>query len=163
MFDSLPEFDNEFDDKTNFHGDDVFHPAGTRPTSDWEAIIRDAGDYVRPGDQLRGRILDAVSNRRQRRQRWRRCFGTLTLATSALLCLIVVGHIGRAIVPRGRSVSDLHEQAAARASSEGIAWEWALTEVVYDWRRSGSAKAVQTGYRHHNADAGNVKDRGGSR
>jgi len=112
-------------------------------TDSWESVIRDAGDYVRPGDQLRGRILDAVSNRRQRRQRWQRYFGGLTLATVAMLFLVMIGQAGLAIAPRGRSTSDLHDQATRRAVVEGVAWEWALTEVVYDWRRSGAAKSLQ--------------------
>ncbi|TWT75413.1 hypothetical protein [Allorhodopirellula solitaria] len=102
---------------------------------DIENLIRDAGDYVRPGDQLRARILEQVDERRQRRRLWQRLVGGVVFTTTVAWLLLVVGQIGVQVAPHGRSASDLHEQASRRANIEGIGWEWALTEVIYDWRR----------------------------
>ena len=110
----------------------------SRTQSEWEALIRDAGSYVRPGDQLRPRILDAVSQRRQRRSVWQRCLGSFALACTAIVAIVIAGEFGRGFAPQGRSANDLQQQATARAITEGVAWEWALTDVVYDWRRPTS-------------------------
>ncbi len=125
MFDS--DATNPFDDDRD--------ESCSRNQFEWETLIRDAGGYVRPGDQLRPRILDAVSQRRQRRSVWQRCFGSFALACTAIVAIVIAGEFGRAITPQGRSANDLQQQATTRAISEGVAWEWALTEVVYDWRR----------------------------
>ena len=129
MFDS--------DDSDPFYDNDRGESC-SRNQSEWETLIRDAGSYVRPGDQLRPRILDAVSQRRQRRSIWQRCLGSFALACTAMVAIVIAGEFGRAIAPQGRSANDLQQQATTRAISEGVAWEWALTEVVYNWRRSTS-------------------------
>lgn len=139
MFDSLPDFDNGHDDCARFPSGDPFSDVRPAGASNWENLIRDAGDYVRPGDQLRGRILDAVSTRRRRRRGWRRSLAAITLATSAVLVLILLGNLMVTFVPHGRSASELHEQANVRAGAQGVAWEWALTDVLYDWRRKGTS------------------------
>lgn len=100
-----------------------------------ERLIRDAGDYVRPGDQLRARILEQVAQKRERRRMWQSLVGGLVFTTTVAALLLFVGQIGLRVAPQGRSASDVHDQAVRRASAEGIGWEWALTEVIYDWRR----------------------------
>ncbi|MCM2371531.1 PTS sugar transporter subunit IIC [Aporhodopirellula aestuarii] len=150
MFDPYPThrtgdhskpFNDEFE---NLFGDESLGPDSINMSlhgdSDLEDLIRGAGNYVRPGDQLRARILESVAHRRERRYMWQRFFGGFALATTVVLALVIIGQIGLAIAPRGRTASDLQRQAARRANADGVAWEWALTEVVYDWRRSTTGR-----------------------
>ncbi len=122
---------------------------------DIEGLIRDARNYVRPGELLRARILEQVTQRRERRRLWQRLFGGVVFSSAVAALLLVVGQIGLRVTPHGRSASDIHDQAAKRASVEGIGWEWALTEVIYDWRRPPSSSS--------NAASGhlNLNDAGG--
>lgn len=129
-------------------GGNMFDPL-YRSDFDIENLIRDAGDYVRPGDQLRARILEKVARRRQRRQLWQRLVGGLVCTTTVAALLLIVGEIGLRVAPQGRSAGDVHDQAVRRASMEGIGWEWALTEVIYDWRRP-SASPVNSSSRQPN-------------
>ncbi|MFG0289234.1 MAG: hypothetical protein ACF8CQ_13735 [Rhodopirellula sp. JB044] len=131
-----------FDEMKELYGDDRRRPHFADETIhngvELEELIRGAGRYVRPGDQLRARILERVSQRRERRRIWQRVLGGFTLSCTIALALIVIGRSAMTFMPRGPSSSDLHSQATRRANADGVAWEWALTEVVYDWRRSAA-------------------------
>ncbi|MBB3204262.1 hypothetical protein FHS27_000026 [Rhodopirellula rubra] len=147
MFDPSPPNRNRhnsfYNEMNDLFGEDLREPHFTDEAShdgqDLEDLIRGAGHYVHPGDQLRARILESVNCRRERRHMWQRFFGGFALATTVVLALIIIGQIGLAVTPRGRTASDLQHQATRRANADGVAWEWALTEVVYDWRRSAAA------------------------
>ncbi|EMI54724.1 hypothetical protein [Rhodopirellula sallentina] len=131
-----------FDEMKELYGDDSHGPHFADETIhngvELEELIRGAGRYVRPGDQLRARILERVSHRRERRRIWQRVLGGFTLSCTIALALIIIGRSAMTFMPRGPSSSDLHSQATRRANADGVAWEWALTEVVYDWRRSAA-------------------------
>lgn len=125
-----------------------------------ERLIRDAGDYVRPGDQLRARILEQVAQKRERRRMWQRLVGGLVFTTTVAALLLFVGQIGLHVAPQGRTASDVHDQAVRRASVEGIGWEWALTEVIYDWRRPPSSPTSSSFQQRKHSDVRDLNDVG---
>lgn len=115
-----------------------------------ESLIRGAGTYVRPGDGLRGDILESVRVDVERKSRWRRWLASASVAASLMMVVVISGSMLLAVVPRGRTADELFAQAArhesnaqptrsANFSEAGTRLQWALSEVFHDWRRGGGA------------------------
>lgn len=113
-----------------------------------ESLIRGAGDYVRPGDKLRGDILESVRVDVERKSRWRRWLASAGVAASLMMVVVISGSMLLSAVPRGRTADELFAQASGSepslfplqkpsVSEAGTRLQWALSEVFHDWRRSG--------------------------
>lgn len=107
-------------------------------SADWDelaALVRDAGDYVGVSPQLRPRVVEAVSRVLARRRAVYRlgCAAAVSLALTAGLAAI--GQRWQPLTPpRGVTSEQLHRWAGERAKSAGVGFEWALADVVTDWR-----------------------------
>ncbi|TWT95026.1 hypothetical protein [Neorhodopirellula pilleata] len=109
-------------------------------------LLRNAGNYIRPRDELRASILECVRDGVDRKHRRRRWFFSFSAASGVMAMTLVVGGLGLSLVPRGRTADELFSQATRRAhvarqtntigvSESGTSWQWALSEVFADWRR----------------------------
>ena len=113
-----------------------------------ESLIRGAGNYMRPGDNLRGDILESVRVDVERKSRWRRWLASAGVAASVMMVVAISGSMLLSAVPRGRTADELFAQASGSEpslvplqqtsiSEAGTRLQWALSEVFHDWRRSG--------------------------
>ena len=104
-----------------------------------EEVVRGAGSYVQPSDDLRPKTLEAARSDRSRRTRHRR------LASIALsLVLLAVTGLPEAILSPGKTPSnhpaqrvrdfDLHKQASLGTLHEGFEPAWALLEAFMQLR-----------------------------
>ena len=100
-----------------------------------ESIVRTAGGYVRPTDDLRPNTLEAVQDAcLQRRTNFR--FGGLAvfivlLAATGFPGFLFSSHLGPAFVQS----SELHRRAAENALQSSVGSHWALYEVFSQLRR----------------------------
>jgi len=111
-----------------------------------EDLLRDAGNYIRPRDELRASILECVRDGVDRKHRHRRWLFSFSAAGGVMAMTLLVGGLGLSLVPRGRTADELLSQASRRAhverqsnaigvSESGTSFQWALSEVFSDWRR----------------------------
>lgn len=111
-----------------------------------ESLIRGAGHYIRPGDKLRGDILESVRVDVERKNRWRRWLASAGVAASLMMVVVISASMLLSAVPQGRTADDLFAQASgseptlfplqtSSISESGTRWQWALSEVFHDWRR----------------------------
>lgn len=105
-----------------------------------EAIVRAAGGYVQPTDDLRPSTLEAAREACTKR-RWNFRIGTLA---SAVILMAVFGLPGQALstgAGQNKRVSqairgfDLHRQASLRIVHAGFDTSWAMYEAFADLRK----------------------------
>ncbi|WP_428306265.1 hypothetical protein [Lacipirellula sp.] len=107
--------------------------------SDWqqryddvEAMLKGAGDYVQPSDDLRPQVIEAARTIRgeQRGKRWVRRFAfAATILGAAVTLYIGPGNQGL----KGVDSDDLHRQAALKSSGAG-SLGWGLVQALIDLR-----------------------------
>ena len=106
-----------------------------------EGVVRAAGTYVRPTEDLRPRTLEAARSEGKQRVRNRR-FGSLALS---LVLLAVTGLPGLLLTPRESPPDDparlvreynLHQQASLRSLRAGLDPTWAIYEAFLQLRNS---------------------------
>jgi Tfp pilus assembly protein PilN len=109
--------------------------------NDVEALVRAAGGYVHPSEELRPRVLEAARaesrERRAQRQIWHLA---IVIALLGALSTAIVGH-WRAAAPYSSapySASLLQMQANAR-QAEGSDAGWSMVESFTDLRRRQAA------------------------
>lgn len=128
-----------------------------------DEMVKMAGNYIRPREALRARVLEGVRSRIERKCRWHRWLCSAG-ASGGLMILVVIGmSFGIAMMPRGRTADDLWMQAKGRAtwqatdptqsrigavnpvspvnavnavdaSDSHSGLDWAIMEVFADWR-----------------------------
>lgn len=108
--------------------DSEFSPDDYRPIVQ---AIRQAGNYVRPSDDLRPRIIEAAKDQRGQ-QRVRRtasgmmlAFGLLILVTTPSMKLIA-DRLERSQAPTS---DEMQQQATQYSSQSGVGPNWGLTEA----------------------------------
>jgi len=112
------------------------HDENRQPASaQLESIVRAAGGYIRPTDDLRPSTLEAARDACRQRRISRR-FGGLAilvvlLAATGIPEFLFSSQRGKAFV---RS-SELHRRAAQNAVERGVGTNWALYEVFSELRR----------------------------
>ncbi len=106
---------------------------------DLENWIKAAGDYVQPGSEVRPQIIEAVRQRTVRKRAWRPLLRVSSWSLAVLVGVVMIGQALSPWVPQGVTASEIQDRAQQRATSAGIPLDWALTEVVHEWRRSSEA------------------------
>lgn len=98
-----------------------------------EAMIRSAGGYVQPTDDLRPRTLEAAGEKDARRHGRR----IVVCLASLLLLLPVVGVLAlpASPPPRGVTEAELHRQAKVLAMHRGVDHGWGLFQAFVSLRR----------------------------
>ena len=105
-----------------------------------ESIVRAAGGYVQPTDDLRPRTLEAARDACAHR-RWNRRLGAMATAVVALalcgpLSRIAPSRAGQAEAPSEAIRSyDLHHEASLRTARSGLDPSWALYDAFAELRK----------------------------
>jgi hypothetical protein len=113
-----------------------------------EHTIRAAGNFIRPSDDLRPRIIEAAKERcRQQRARRR---VAVAVAACVMVALSVVPALER-LVTRSKlnatpSSTELQQQAIHHAAETGVGPNWGLTEAFKQLRKTQAKKLG--GFRH---------------
>jgi len=102
------------------------------PWDDVEALVRAAGSYVRPSDELRPRVLESARAESHERRAQRRIWQA-ALAV-ALLGAMVAAAASRSDVPPSVSAGMLQTRAAVQ-TAEGGAAGWSIVDSFTDLRR----------------------------
>ena len=109
-----------------------------QPAADFaplEAMLRSAGGYVHPTDDLRPNTLEAVGNARKQRMSRRRAGSlavfSLLLAATGFPDFLLNSRLGPAFVES----SELYRRSAELISFGGSGADWALCEVFSELRR----------------------------
>lgn len=110
-----------------------------------EAMIRAAGRYLRPSDDLRPRTLEAARSIESERRTEQRLGGFLLVVITLAACFSpVVQVLG---VMHARSVSpsavEIHERAMRYAAQPEIGTHWGLAEAFTQMRRHRAAQLGQ--------------------
>jgi len=123
-------------------GEDGWPGCDDRPHTDdrfaeTEALIRSAGRYVWPSDDLRPRVLEAARERvGQRHTRYRLAVMMVAAALGVMTGVSVSNHLqasaDSAAMPRGERLDELVE---AHAAASGQTHDWALADIVDQWRK----------------------------
>ncbi len=101
-----------------------------------EAMIAASGDYVFPSDDLRPRVLEAARERFCLRRTWWHLAGAMVAATLCVCCGVSLSNrlqarAESAAMPRGQ---ELDRRIVDRGAESGESRDWALAEIVGDWR-----------------------------
>ena len=100
-----------------------------------ESIVRAAGTYVRPSDDLRPSTLEAVRDACRQHRRGRRLVGlaflVMLFAATGFPESLLTRHTSLAYVQS----SELYRRAVESATDSRIGANWALYEVFSDLRR----------------------------
>jgi len=110
-----------------------------------ESIVRAAGDYIQPTDDLRPRTLEAAREASNQR-RWNYCIGTMAMAT---ILIAICGLLGPATSSRAGQITgpaqairafDLHQEASVKQASlplahAGFDSSWAMYEAFFELRK----------------------------
>lgn len=105
-----------------------------------ETIVRAAGDYIQPSDDLRPSTLEAAREACSKR-RWNFRVGTLAVA---VVLLATCGLPSRILPPQEGEVKkvsqvirgyDLHRQASLRMVHAGFDSSWAMVEAFAELRK----------------------------
>jgi ferric-dicitrate binding protein FerR (iron transport regulator) len=111
----------------------LYHHA---PWEDAETLVRAAGGYVRPSDELRPRVLEAARVESRERQAQRRIWQAALAITLLIGILAAAG--SRFDLPAPFSASMLQAQANVRAA-EGDGAGWSMVDSFTDLRRRQAA------------------------
>ena len=104
------------------------------PPDDYRAIeqaIRQAGNYVRPSDDLRPRVVEAAKDQRGQ-QRVRRTASGMMLAFGLLILVatpsmkLIADRVERSQAPTS---DEMQQQAMHYSSQSGVGPNWGLTEA----------------------------------
>lgn len=102
-----------------------------------EAMLLAAGDYVRPTDDLRPRVLEAArAEHRERRARtWIRSLAAAVIVTAcgATMFDSLASGDARGIARRGYDAQSLHAEAQARSMASG-GFSWGVVDAFRDLR-----------------------------
>lgn len=99
-------------------------------------LVHQAGRYIRPSDQFRVRVLEAVREQQTRRKRKGPVIGLLLLGMAVMLSFVWLGHSLESFSPpRGITSTEVEQEAVLRSSRTNQTLDWALMEVMTDWRK----------------------------
>ena len=103
--------------------------------SEIAALVREAGGYVGASPELRPRVIEAAREATALRRRLHRLMGAAALALMLTGGLAAIEQRWQTLAPPQAMTSDqLHRLAGHRAVAVGVGFDWALADVVADWR-----------------------------
>lgn len=113
---------------------------------DLEHWIRGAGRWIRPNEDFRGNVLEAVRVGVDQKNRWRRWLASASLAASFLTAMMFAVGMLLSTVPHGVTADELfdradrharitHQTTASGWVESGTGLQWALCDVFDTWRR----------------------------
>jgi|GEM_PF-1339488 len=130
----MPEFNAPFYDPHKYGPH-----KGESACSPLESLVRAAGGYVQPTEDLRPRALEAAHAACRKHQASRRLGG---LALMVLLAAVTgLPNFLLSIYPGLATAgsAELHHRAAQRVAEKDVETHWALYEAFYDLRREHAA------------------------
>ncbi|MCC9643930.1 hypothetical protein LOC71_16715 [Rhodopirellula sp. JC740] len=104
------------------------HSHGDDSIEEW---IERAGNYVRPSDELRPRVLEKVRQQTQQRKQTGPLLGMIGLGLAATLSFVWVGQSLQSMAPLPRMTSEeVEHRAVMRSSMTNQSLDWALMEIM---------------------------------